>query len=409
MESGIIRGYWACPYCESHDIDGLVDECPNCGRHKPTDTKYYMKLGSNGKARAEDRLTGKELEKAGISEEECDGEHKEWVCSYCDSLNNWADAFCKSCNSPREESTKEYGATDASPEDTESMVDDLTEHLRNMPEKPLKPSLWTKVRNVFTNRKKEILGSMAALAAIGLGAFLFWPIQEVQTATDFSWDRSIVIEEEKTVKESGWSVPFGGRVYDERSEFHHYEQVLDHYETVTEQKSRQVLDHYETKTVQKSRTVVVDYEVSYTDNGNGTFSEHRTPVYGTEYYTDTEEEPVYRTEYYEESHQEPVYRDEPVYQTKYYYELDKWFSEYTSDSAGRDKNPYWNTDYTLQERERDLLRYENYYVYYTDEDGDQERVSTAYDEWMQIDYGDQIIVTTSRIGLTYKVEASGKE
>lgn len=210
------------------------------------------------------------------------------------------------------------------------------------------------------------------------------------------------------MKEDGWSVPFGGRVYDEKSEFHHYEQVLDHYETITEQKSRQVIDHYETKTVQKSRTVIVDYDVSYTDNGNGTFTEHKTPVYGTEYYTDTEEQPVYKTEYYEESHQEPVYRQEPVYQTKYYYEIDKWFTDYTSDSSGYDKSPYWNMNYTLEENERDSLRYENYYIYYIDEDGDQNKVSSSYDEWVEVDYGDQVIITTSRIGIDYKVESVEK-
>lgn len=31
----IIKMYWDCPYCENHDIDGLVDICPGCGRHKP--------------------------------------------------------------------------------------------------------------------------------------------------------------------------------------------------------------------------------------------------------------------------------------------------------------------------------------------------------------------------------------
>lgn len=27
MADRIVRGYWDCPYCDSTDIDGLVDNC----------------------------------------------------------------------------------------------------------------------------------------------------------------------------------------------------------------------------------------------------------------------------------------------------------------------------------------------------------------------------------------------
>ena len=62
-----------------------------------------------------------------------------------------------------------------------------------------------------------------------------------------------------------------------------YETVIDHYETVEVQRTRQVIDHYETY-------------YTYSDNGDGTFSEeaHERPVYTTEYYTETVEQPVYK-------------------------------------------------------------------------------------------------------------------
>ena len=105
-----------------------------------------------------------------------------------------------------------------------------------------------------------------------------------------------------------------------------------HYKTVTEQKSRQVLDHYDTS-------------YSYSDNGNGTFKQHenRTPVYHTEYYT--------------ESNQEPVYRQDPVFQTKYYYEIERWVDKDSYESSGTDKSPYWNETYLpLADNERDEER-----------------------------------------------------
>lgn len=76
----IIRGYWKCQYCGTKDIDGLVDTCPNCWKRKPENTKYYLK-------NVKEELTDAELEAAGISRAECDGEHKDWVCSYCNQLN----------------------------------------------------------------------------------------------------------------------------------------------------------------------------------------------------------------------------------------------------------------------------------------------------------------------------------
>ena len=44
-----------------------------------------------------------------------------------------------------------------------------------------------------------------------------------------------------------------------------------------------MIDHYETY-------------YTYSDNGDGTFSEeaHKRPVYTTEYYTETVEQPVYK-------------------------------------------------------------------------------------------------------------------
>ena len=67
MSGRIIRGYWSCKYCRTADIDGLVDVCPNCGKQKSSDVKYYMKQG------IAEEVTDTELQKAKIKKEECDG------------------------------------------------------------------------------------------------------------------------------------------------------------------------------------------------------------------------------------------------------------------------------------------------------------------------------------------------
>lgn len=400
MSDRIIRGYWDCPYCDSTDIDGLVDNCPNCGRHKPENVKYHLKgqhvqenkIYKTAQVDESDVLSTEELHNAGISEEECNGNHKEWVCSYCNSLNNWADKFCTSCGSPKEEADLEYGMQkrEKSSNNLEEYVflrGDDEESSKYFKEKlEEKPKIIAEDNNDFTskseNAEKEytfknklsdlfrlIGGGIAdnalpiimSLIFLFCAGVLFYPHKETVTVTGFEWARNISIEDLRTVQESDWSVPSGGRVYKEQTELKTYVSVIDHYETKTETKSRQVIDHYDT-------------EYSYSDNGNGTFTEH------------TKQVPVYKTEYYEETHQEPVYRQDPVYATKYYYDIDKWFdSGRDYPSNGTDQNPYWNTDYTLAEKERDTDRTEKYTVFYDNGKSDDLKL----DDWLNRNVGDQ--------------------
>lgn len=135
------------------------------------------------------------------------------------------------------------------------------------------------------------------------------------TVSTVAWTRQIDIEAYRTVQESDWKVPDGGRVYDEKQEVHHYDKVIDNYETRTREVSEQVLDGY-------------DKKKEYKDNGDGTFTEKSVSV------------PRYKTEYRTETYKEPIYRDEPRYATKYYYNIDKWVVDRTEESKGVDSEPY---------------------------------------------------------------------
>lgn len=414
MSSRIVRGYWDCPYCDSKDIDGLIDDCPNCGRHKPENIKYHLK-GQNiwenkayktSQINESDVLSTEELHSAGISEAECDGNHKEWVCSYCNSLNNWADKFCTSCGSPKEEADLEYGMqkrekADDKPEDhvDPSRIDEeIAEYIKEKVEEksdfdskdsleitpgyvetPKKNAFLVKaydvlrqIGGVIANNALSIIASLLFLVCAGV---LFFPRTDEVTVTGFHWERNISIEDYRTVKESDWSVPPGGRVYSEQTELKGYVSVIDHYRTVTETKSRQVIDHYETN-------------YTYSDNGNGTFTEHSNQT------------PVYRTEYYEETHEEPVYRQDPIYATKYYYEIERWLNSGRNyPSSGDDHEPYWNTEYTLAANERDTDRTEKYVVMYDNGKSD----SKTLDDWLSIQTGDKYKRTYCLL-FTYKTE-----
>lgn len=442
----IVRGFWSCKYCGNTDIDGLKDTCPGCGKQKSKDVKYYMKEG------IVEEVTAEELSAAGIIPEEdkesaaffCDGHHKDWVCNYCEQLNNWADTTCVACGSPKDQATHEYGMDElvkaesdaktswsrtemyqqfskqfaGSNSETVSCRNEKDETKEILTENTTENNKWKSVDAQVEGYEDDIVlppskwqqwlfahipQIAVALLIITACAFLFWPIKETRYVTGFSWNRTVTVEEERTVKENGWSVPSGGRVYDKKTEIRSYRDVIDHYETVTEQKSRRVLSHYETVTEQKSRRVISHYDTSYRDNGNGTFTEQRTPVYTTEYYTDSHQEPVYKTEYYTETRQEPVYRKEPVYDTRYYYEIEKWFDVEDYPSAGQDKAPYWNASYVLSDKERDSKREENYFVYYDDHSNTQ----VSYGEWTQMELGDGYEIIKNRLGMTYKRKEIG--
>lgn len=379
MADKVVKGYWDCPYCNSREIDGLVDFCPNCGVHKPKDVKYYLKGNvtinttySKSQVPDSDVLSEKELEKAGISKEECDGKHKDWVCDFCGSLNNWADNVCSSCGSQKDESDTLYGGEKKSGEEPKE-----PQHTESNSDKE-QLSVWDKIKSFFVKNRKAAAIVTVIIAVLSV---MFFPYKKVVTVKSFAWERNISLEEYRTVQESDWNVPEGGRVYDEKTEIKSYVSVVDHYETVWETKTREVFDHNETST-------------TYSDNGNGTFTEHTTTT------------PVYRTETYQESHEEPVYRQDPVYATKYYYDIDKWVdtgNDYPS--SGKDHKPYWNEDYKpMADNIRDTDRSETYTVK-LDNGKTQEK---SYSEWKNMKIGDTKEQTTCLVGIVYSEKDIGK-
>ena len=205
--------------------------------------------------------------------------------------------------------------------------------------------------------------------------------------TALNWVRSINIEENRMFSESGWELPDGAKQTDAKKELHHYDQVLDHYEDVQVRRSRQVVDHYETY-------------YTYSDNGNGTYSEipHERPVYTTEYYTETVKQPVYRSV--------------PRYATKYYYDIWRWTPSRDVTASGDDHNAAW-PEYTLAENEREGQRTETYRFTVEHTEKKKEGPATyrlAESDWMNINVGDQIYITAKRSGANpYISDAKGNK
>lgn len=370
---------WRCAYCGKENL-GRDRECAGCLHPRDENVKFYM--------------PGKE-ERHRV--EKIENTKPDWICGFCNCLNKATVSTCAGCGASRTADTQSYfdnkpgysGLFDLEGNHVSSM-DELnggTSGSGSIGYDASDDDSYSSLAGVFApeagylrqQRKKASKRFFIICAAIilvilgakGIGKLAGWirSTPKKCTVESIEWNVTAEIEKERTFRESDWELPSGARCLNESEEIHHYNDVLDHYETVTEQRSRQVLDHYETVEEQKSRQVLDHYEtveerksrrvidhyedvvVGYRDLGNGYAEEitrrepvyeteyytesHREPVYETEYYTVTHEEPVYRTEYYTEDVQKPVYNKVPVYRTYYTYDIERWvFARTATYSSG---------------------------------------------------------------------------
>ncbi len=334
----IIEGYWDCAYCGTKHILGRNRNCPNCGKPRGEDAVFAHDAPS------EENLVEKPEE---VSKE------ADWHCEFCDSLNPASAKFCESCGSPR--SDKTYFQMKEEHQKKQEAAQAIAS-----PPPPAAPA------------KSRLPLLLLIAAAIALIFFLTRPAKADLTVQGMEWARSVTVEEQKTLQESGWNVPSGARVYDEKREVQTYTQVLDHYETREREVEEEYIDHYE------------DVVVGYEDLGNGYFEEI------------TESQPVYETRYYTETYEEPIYVTVPVYGTKYYYEIDRWVFEREENSAGSaGESPYW-PELNLEDNEREGDRTEQYTL--TAVDG-KDKVYTytcsGQAEWEKFHVGDTFNATLS--------------
>ena len=308
--SKLVMGYWDCPYCRTKGIEGINQECPNCGATRDRGTKFYIKQG----------------QKTYLTEEQSKNKGKgaDWICPYCHALNSITSDKCKDCGGNKYESEENYfGKTKTSIEekDSKSTIDKPIKQNNNQYNQDTTKSTLTNIVNLIFSRKYLVIfGIIATLfLIISLCVGIYHKTHKTFIPNTFLWETKIEIEHYETCHESDWNIPSGGRETNHESRIHHYNHVIDHYQTVT--KSRQVQDGY-------------DVSYTYSDNGDGTFTEHehRTPRYRTEYY----------------SEEEPVYIDVPVYKTYYFYDIERWVSKYYEVENGTEKTIAWK-EYTLKD------------------------------------------------------------
>lgn len=374
----LIEGFWDCPYCGTKHIGGLTKVCPNCLKQRDKHIKFYMDDPQNY-----------------ISEEKAKtiSKNPDWLCSFCDSLNSDDVDVCKVCGATKADSKLNYfqglekkeklknqlyqntNSVNTEQQNTQdysnnnqsenNFVSTSTAENRDTYEKLNKIKTAKPKKKLFSKFTKITAIALASILLITGLVFLFMPKTQEGVVDGFSWERSISIEELRTVDESDWTLPSGARLQYTQNEIRSYKQVIDHYETKTRTYTEEVLDHYE------------DYVSGHRDLGNGVFEEIIS------------QRPVYRTETRTETYEEPVYRQEPIYDTKYYYEIDKWMHKDYVKTYGSDKEPYWG-EYNYKTKEREGSKSENYKITIINSDNETKEYSVDFDVWKKLNKGESV-------------------
>ncbi len=343
------EGRWDCQYCGTTGNLGRHRQCQNCNRSRPENTKFYMA--------DEAEITDKRLQKQALV-------GPDWVCEFCGTSNAADISVCGSCGAPRESTSpvqevKTYDLGEA------PTTGDMT-----LDEDPRKSKAQSQDASPKRKLPIAVIAGIAIVAIICLGAIAFLVFgggDSDASVSGFQWERSFEVEAFQTVTEEDWELPTEARLLSQKEEIHHYDQILDHYET----RQREIEDQVQTGTE--------TYVCGQRDLGNGFFEDIQC------------ERPIYETQVRTESYEEPIYRDEPVYQPLYTYEIDKWIVIRTENSSGSDHSPYWpRVDLNSDEREGESQ--ESYIVYFTDVDGETHEWETTLDEWQKFEQGQNVIL-----------------
>jgi hypothetical protein len=392
---GIVYSYWKCTSCDSINR-GDNRECLSCGCPIPAGVKYMMpddsrviEARNNGTILEKNTLSKNIDEKGIVSDivpEKDIQKGPNWNCAFCGYQNRFSDSTCVGCGAGKEESKSDYFGH--FPEMTTKNKKDFENRTgTNYDDIYHKEKKESKELNKKGKQNKEIISTFLDIISIPETKyiaisvvcllwllFMFIPVTKTSLVTGFKWSRSIDVEEYTLCHEDDWSVPDGAIVTNQKSEIHHYDQVLDHYETKTRQVSEQVLDGYDTH---------------YHDLGNGQAESYETPRYKTVYHTET--------------YQDPVYKDVPVYKTKYYYDIGRWKKVSSLDTYDSNKEPIWATSNLPEDIENPEYgnqrlgnRTEKYYIQITDEKGNSYWIEKDFTTWNSLKYEDKIEYKTFR-------------
>lgn len=334
-------GRWDCNTCGYKGILGPKTACPNCGSPRPKGVVFYQ-------AAEKDIVQDPEVlrqAKAGA----------DWKCSYCSGHNKAWEKKCTTCGNPRNAAqgdaslaTKEYSLAD---------VPTSGEIPRKRVEHPdqIKP------------KKKSKVGLLIGVGVLVFGLLIFllgYTKETTVSVASFEWERTIEVEQNREVTKEGWEVPQGGRMINQYRAIHHYDKILEGYETRT----RTVREEVGTE----------QYVCGTRSLGNG----YMEDKYCTR--------KVYENR--EEEYEEPIYRKEAVYRQKYKYTIYEWTAVNPLLTSGKNHDAQWANTQAIEQDPNQRVRNKRgkYLVFVKDKKQNIHQEEVPLEKWKSYQIGQEL-------------------
>jgi len=326
----IREGKWICPNCNVKNKGSHV-KCEGCGQARENVQFIYEEDGA---------------EVTDAAEKSAALEGPDWVCGFCNTSNPANLTSCKQCSA---------GASDGQKRAVRELS--VNQSAAAVPQHPTSAN----VGSPTGQGPRKPAGPMPVFMKVGCAAFVFgfmlliglamYTSQATMSAKSGRWERAVVIEEYKTVRNNCWrdQLPSGARLVSQAQK----QRTTRKVQTGT----KMVSEEYEVQVQAGTKKV----KTGVTDLGNGRFKEK------------WEDQPVYKTEKRTRNVEKPVYREDPVYDTWATYDIDQWTKVDEKKASGSDGNPRWPetglkpaTGVPSIGQQREALRTEKYSVVFAD-------------------------------------------
>lgn len=292
----LVYEYWDCAYCDTKAIRGDQETCSMCAHARDEDITFY-------------RLEEKE---ESVEGDEALARHQagaDWVCAFCQTLNDARLEACRQCSASREQSEKNYLEARAQKE------------AKAAPKAP-------KVSAPPPQKKSSKMGLWLGLgaAALLLAGGGYWMTRTVPVAYEVKsvhWERSIPVERYQWVKATHWEDEMVGDDIErlaERQKLHHTERR----QVGTKKETYQENEKVKTGTREECNT-------TYESTGSGASKKVKK----------CRDVPVYENRKVTRTRTVPVHQDFPIMKTEVDYRSKVFAARDVAKASGDDNAPKW--------------------------------------------------------------------
>jgi hypothetical protein len=410
MPVDIVEMLWKCPACRS-TVLGRYKACYNCGQFRTPDVEEWLPDDISHEAAVRDAELLNKFE---------GGEDRH--CEYCGSSQWKVDDSCQRCGSPAHSEKVIQEIEEASKLPISAAEQDVlggrnhseferrvTKQSQDWPPKPVvkkRASQLMYEEDMGWHPPSKVLwgivgGVAGAIAFISLVLYLiFHTVTHYSVVTATRWTDTVEVQRYQINHHDGWSPPLDAlNVNNEGERIHHYNHVLDHYDTVSymyQEACGQTCTQIPRTCSKTSRSCTSNKNGSATCTGGDTVCTGGGQSCSTKYCTRTG------------TRREARYRNDPVYQAYYSWRVWEWTFNRNVVAAGNDTAPHSPTSDQLalnanvhdSEKERTAGESLELNVVFTDDDDHENHDYTPHDvsEFKSLPVGTHKVIEVGTMG-----------